>query len=121
LSVAVLPAWCARHLNGNPQDNRLLNLAWGTASENRDQRLHGTLLQGEKIWTAKLTKWNVLIDIPVYTAMGLTQAEIGCRLGVDQTAISCILLGKSWNYLYSTSAPVVSHTGWPYDYEMATD
>lgn len=32
-----------RHLNGNPIDNRLANLAWGTHSENQyDSILHGT-------------------------------------------------------------------------------
>lgn len=32
-----------RHLDGNPQNNRLENLAWGTASENAHDRVrHGT-------------------------------------------------------------------------------
>lgn len=32
-----------RHLNGNPYDNRLENLAWGTPSENMlDKVRHGT-------------------------------------------------------------------------------
>lgn len=32
-----------RHLNGNPADNRLENLAWGTRSENiKDAVAHGT-------------------------------------------------------------------------------
>ncbi|WP_336158169.1 HNH endonuclease signature motif containing protein [Amycolatopsis sp. VC5-11] len=33
----------ARHLNGNPADNRLHNLAWGTSSQNKaDMVRHGT-------------------------------------------------------------------------------
>lgn len=33
----------ARHLNGNPGDNRLANLCWGTELENADdKRRHGT-------------------------------------------------------------------------------
>ncbi len=33
----------ARHINGNPADNRLVNLAYGTVSENmQDKRNHGT-------------------------------------------------------------------------------
>jgi hypothetical protein len=40
----------ARHLNGVPCDNRLVNLAWGTASENiQDQVDHGTH------WAARAT------------------------------------------------------------------
>lgn len=36
------PRLMCRHLNGNPEDNRLVNLCWGTAKENaQDMILHG--------------------------------------------------------------------------------
>jgi hypothetical protein len=38
-----------RHLNGNPQDNRAENLAWGTGSDNSfDQVRHGTHANASK-------------------------------------------------------------------------
>lgn len=59
-----------RHLNGDPADNRLENLAWGTHQENNlDTLSHGThsngkskktackrghLLSGDNLWTDKL-------------------------------------------------------------------
>jgi HNH endonuclease/NUMOD4 motif len=44
-----------RHLNGNKLDNRLVNLAWGTAQENADdRRVHGTVLFGERHKLSKL-------------------------------------------------------------------
>jgi hypothetical protein len=39
-----------RHLNGNPADNRLENLKWGTRSENiLDAVAHGTWMTPERI------------------------------------------------------------------------
>src|SRR5690606_21466536 len=38
-----------RHLNGIPHDNRPINLAWGSARENwNDKRLHGTDTKGQR-------------------------------------------------------------------------
>lgn len=36
------PGYQCRHLNGDPQDNRLENIRWGTAKENTEDRIkHG--------------------------------------------------------------------------------
>ncbi len=43
-----------RHLNSNPRDNRLVNLRWGTAKENdNDKEKVGTHCRGEKNGKAK--------------------------------------------------------------------
>lgn len=44
------PAHQIRHLNGNKGDNRVENLAWGTAAENAaDRDTHGTTARGDVV------------------------------------------------------------------------
>jgi hypothetical protein len=67
---AVLLAWGherpsqehqVRHLNGDKNDNRLANLAWGTLRENLDDKIrHGTVAKGSKNGSARLTEGQVL-------------------------------------------------------------
>ncbi len=100
-----------RHLNGDPRDNRLINLVWGSAQANReDQKRHGTQTQGERHHRAKLTKWNVLIDIPVLTARGMTLTQMADELHVSRSTIHLILTGKIWNHLYERTVPIVRST-----------
>jgi hypothetical protein len=96
-----------RHLNGDGFDNRLINLAWGTHQENvNDQRWHGTWTRGDRHASTKLTRWNILIDIPIFSVMGLSQCEIGRRLGVSSTSIRQVVIGHTWVHLYQESPPV---------------
>lgn len=68
LHLLVLKTWIgnpkpgeqARHLDGNRQNAKLSNLAWGTRTENElDKRGHGTDNRGEKHCFAKMTNKEV--------------------------------------------------------------
>ena len=49
-----------RHLNGNPADNRLENLCWGTSQQNEyDKIQHGTSNRGDRNGHSKLAEKQV--------------------------------------------------------------
>ena len=87
------------HLNGDPRDNRILNLVWETRSQNAIRRQeHGTQYapKGELSATAKLTESEVE-EIRVLGRSGLvSQARIGDRYGVSQTQVGRIIRGERW-------------------------
>lgn len=54
------PGLICRHLDGNPANNRVRNLKWGTHQENADDaKRHGTTTKGSKAKHAKLTEEEV--------------------------------------------------------------
>ena len=74
----------ARHLNGNPADNRPENLAWGTKKENAmDKKKHGTFYQ-------KLSDEIIELIRLKYQAGDTTQTELAKEFGVSQVRISQI-------------------------------
>ena len=95
-----------RHLNGIKIDNRLKNLCWGTHSENsQDSIRHGTFqipnVRGEKVGTSKLTETDVRMIIYMYRTGEFFQREIAKIYQVTQTAISRIILKKSWKHIWN--------------------
>lgn len=93
------PGHVTRHLNGDPIDNRAVNLAWGTSADNSaDAAAHGTTSRGEGRWNSKLTRDQVE-EIRKHLSKGeLNQHEIGALYGVTNYAISDIKRGKSWSW-----------------------
>lgn len=82
-----------RHLNGDPSDNRLENLAWGTHEMNgADARRHGRTPAGEKNHQAKLTAADVL----AIRASKEPSTVIARRLGVGPRTVAMARKGKTW-------------------------
>lgn len=88
-----------RHLNGNPADNRLENLAWGTDQENAEDRIrHGTVLRGERCPGRKLTVGAIMAIIAAYRS-GQSQTSIAHDHGISPSNVSLIVRGKIWKHL----------------------
>lgn len=88
----------ARHLNGNPADNRLVNLAWGTLDENAlDRDVHGRTVRGEAAPKALLSERQVR---EIWEARASTPAaDVAARYPVSRHAVYDIWRGKTWGWL----------------------
>jgi hypothetical protein len=87
-----------RHLNGNPGDNRLENLSWGTHKENMiDRNGHGKFhpLIGEKHPNSKLTE----TDVRVIRRLPWKQRLIARCFGINQAQVSAIKLRRQWKHV----------------------
>ncbi len=91
-----------RHLDGNPKNNVLSNLEYGTAKQNcYDKNLHGTDLKGSKHPMAKInekTAWLVKFMLQ----MGVCNKECVYLFDLGKERISSINKGRSW-----------AHVPWP--------
>jgi hypothetical protein len=95
-----------RHLNGNPADNRLQNLSWGTHSENElDKVKHGTHFSypkgryGELATGSKLSNWDRCVILFDYLTGEFSQAALGRRYELTDVAINHIVHGKTWPFV----------------------
>ncbi len=90
--------YLCRHLNGNPLDNRLKNLCWGTPSENvRDAIRHKTaacLRYGEDALAAKLKFKDIKKIFSLYKN-GHSQKEIADAFSISEHHVGDILNGKT--------------------------
>ena len=99
----------SRHLDGNPGNNRLENLAYGTQAENmRDAVRHGTVPTGASSNLAKLTREQAIEALDRVKA-GESDAAIARSFGVTSTCIYHMRTGKNWQAL-QLEAPTKSTT-----------
>ena len=96
------PWQVCRHLNGDPCDNRLANLCWGSHQENAmDAIRHGTaacLRHGEDHAAAKLRN-NDIPRIRHMVACGARRADVGARFGITARHVGNIVNGVTWAHL----------------------
>lgn len=84
---------CVRHMDGNPANNSLDNLAWGTYADNEaDKRNHGTwdTRRNGKLTLAQRFEIRSRLDA------GESQKEIAKAFGVSRPTITRIANGTIW-------------------------
>jgi hypothetical protein len=87
------------HDDGNPANNALGNLRYGTPAANAaDRDRHGTTARGERSGTSKLTAEQVA-EIRAMKAKGCRRVDIATRFGVTPQAIGHVMKGKLWRHV----------------------
>jgi hypothetical protein len=88
-----------RHLDGDPSNNRLGNLAWGTRVENMaDKARHGTQPRGARVHNARLNDGVIPIIRDAYSR-GVTQDQIARVFGVTTMTIWHVVNGRTWTHV----------------------
>lgn len=84
------------HVNGDRTDNRAVNLRWGTAKENSEDRdRHGKTARGTANGRSKLTPDQVS-EIKAQLAVGATNKGLARLYGVAPSTIKQIRRGETW-------------------------
>jgi len=87
------------HNNGNPVDNCLENLRWGTPKENEeDSKKHGVRKLGEKTYNHKLTEEKVK-KIRIWKKEGMTFNAIGRKLNLDSKTVWAAVNKVTWQHV----------------------
>lgn len=83
-----------RHMDGNPANNHISNLSWGTPKENQsDQYAHGTRVMGNSHPMSKITV-NQRLEIIGRYQNGELQRELANEFGITQSTVSYLVNNK---------------------------
>jgi hypothetical protein len=85
------------HGPGGKQDNRLINLQYGTHGENQgaDRDRDGTLIHGDDASWAKLTE-AIVRECRCRNAAGESQRSLAHEFGISTTCMSRAIRGVNW-------------------------
>ena len=88
------PKACVRHLDGNPRNNTISNLAWGTYLDNEnDKHKHGTY--SKRISNGKLTETTMALAREL-SLRGVSERLIAAQIGVTRPTVNRFLNGRTW-------------------------
>ena len=95
-----------RHLDGDPGNNLLSNLAWGTHQENADDKIkHGrsnkgvAMVRGEQVGSAVFTEKIVLKMRAMYDAGTHNGKQIARIFGGNYWTVINILNRRNWKHI----------------------
>ncbi len=89
-----------RHLDGDPSNNCINNLAYGTAKQNGEDTVsHGRSSRGRKQHLNKLTESQVFEIRMLCSSRAMKQRDIANVYGISQGSVQSIVSGKSWKWL----------------------
>jgi len=87
------------HKDGNPLNNRLNNLYWGTSKNNAEDSIHHkTMPRGEKHGMSKLTPKDI-IEIRRRFPMERNQSSLAREFNVTRRAIGMIVNRINWKHI----------------------
>jgi hypothetical protein len=88
------------HNDGNPGNNRVDNLRWGTRQSNADDRIvHGTNRHGEQHYAARLTAADVIRMRADHARGAARICDLAARHRIAAAHVSAVIYRKKWKHV----------------------
>lgn len=88
-----------RHLDGDPLNNSISNLAWGSFVDNEnDKLLHGRRPRGETHPNSKITG-DIVRKIRIFKSSGRSQLSIAAELGIGRGVVGTVVRDEGWRHI----------------------